>query len=137
MFVRRVWFTNDDRRELKETIELLKFLNLRITFGVSEKRLRGVNTVKSRNSKQQIHRKHFLLKNKDNKHVNGKKNVKMSSNNTKSGSSECTVILSVMYHSNLSNRSSDIRDLLIAGFIKRVSFVNNGWREQKETPSSN
>ncbi|KRY25566.1 hypothetical protein T01_14798 [Trichinella spiralis] len=79
MFVRRVWFTNDDRRELKETIELLKFLNLRITFGVSEKRLRG----------------------------------------------------------NLSNRSSDIRDLLIAGFIKRVSFVNNGWREQKETPSSN
>ncbi|KRX38380.1 hypothetical protein T05_15064 [Trichinella murrelli] len=56
--------------------------------------------VKSRNSKQQIHRKHWILKNKDNKHVNGKTNVKMSCNNTKSGSSECTVILSVMYHSN-------------------------------------
>ncbi|XP_003372351.1 hypothetical protein Tsp_10598, partial [Trichinella spiralis] len=37
----------------------------------------------------------------------------MSSNNTKSGSLECTVILSVMYHTYLSNRSSDIRDLLI------------------------
>ncbi|KRY06933.1 hypothetical protein T01_11975 [Trichinella spiralis] len=37
----RVWFTNDDRRELKETIEQLKFLYLPITFGVSEKRLRG------------------------------------------------------------------------------------------------
>ncbi|KRY07097.1 hypothetical protein T12_1713 [Trichinella patagoniensis] len=29
----------------------------------------------------------------------------MSCNNTKSGSSECIVILSVMYHSNLSGRS--------------------------------
>ncbi|XP_003372540.1 hypothetical protein Tsp_10298 [Trichinella spiralis] len=41
MLVRRVWFTNDDRRELKETIEQLKILYLPITFGVSEKRLRG------------------------------------------------------------------------------------------------
>ncbi|KRY24919.1 hypothetical protein T01_6555, partial [Trichinella spiralis] len=40
MLVRRVWFTNDDRRELKETIEQLKILYLPITFGVSEKRLR-------------------------------------------------------------------------------------------------
>ncbi|KRY24949.1 hypothetical protein T03_9668, partial [Trichinella britovi] len=59
------------------------------------------------------------LKNKDNKHVNG-------------GSSECTVILSVMHHSNVSGRSTDLRALLIA-----ISFVNNGWRELKETPSSN
>ncbi|KRY24588.1 hypothetical protein T01_8048, partial [Trichinella spiralis] len=79
--------------------------------------------VKSRNSKQKIHRKHFLLKNKDYKHVNG-------------GSSECTVILSVMYHNNVSGRSSDLRALLIAGFIRRLSFVNNGWRELKETPLS-
>ncbi|KRX20664.1 hypothetical protein T07_9571 [Trichinella nelsoni] len=42
-----------------------------------------LNEVKSRNSKQQIHRKHFLLKS------------------------------------------------------RRVSLVNNGWRELKETPSSN
>ncbi|KRX30861.1 hypothetical protein T05_8811, partial [Trichinella murrelli] len=79
--------------------------------------------VKSCNSKQQIHRKHFYLKNKDNKHRNG-------------GSSEYTVILSVMYHSNVSGRSSELRALLIAGFISRISFVNNGWRELKETPSS-
>ncbi|KRZ95091.1 hypothetical protein T08_1743, partial [Trichinella sp. T8] len=52
-------------------------------------------------------------------------------------SSECAVILSVMYHSKVSGRSSDLRALLIAGFIRRVSFVNNGWRELKETPSSN
>ncbi|KRY15186.1 hypothetical protein T12_9876, partial [Trichinella patagoniensis] len=61
----------------------------------------------------------------------------MSCNNTNSGSSEFTVILSVMYHSNVSGRSSDLRALLIAGFIRRVLFVNNGWRELKETPSSN
>ncbi|KRY04157.1 hypothetical protein T12_10829, partial [Trichinella patagoniensis] len=61
----------------------------------------------------------------------------MSCNNTKSGSSECTVILSVMYHSKVSGRSSDLRALLIAGFIRRVPLVNNGWRELKETPSSN
>ncbi|KRZ65245.1 hypothetical protein T08_14210 [Trichinella sp. T8] len=42
-----------------------------------------------------------------------------------------------MYHSKVSGRSSDLRALLIAGFIRRVSFVNNGWRELKETPSSN
>ncbi|KRX12226.1 hypothetical protein T07_389 [Trichinella nelsoni] len=41
-----------------------------------------------------------------------------------------------MYHSDVSSRSSDLRALLIAGFIRRVSFVNNGWRELKETPSS-
>ncbi|KRZ83823.1 hypothetical protein T08_11246 [Trichinella sp. T8] len=76
--------------------------------------------VKSRNSKQQIHRKHCLLKNKDSKHVND-------------GSSEFTVILSVMYHSNVSGRSSDLRALLIAGFIRRVLFANNGRRERKET----
>ncbi|KRX11466.1 hypothetical protein T07_3140, partial [Trichinella nelsoni] len=29
------------------------------------------------------------------------------------------------------------RALLIAGFIRRVSFVNNCWCELKETPSSN
>ncbi|KRX18807.1 hypothetical protein T07_3715 [Trichinella nelsoni] len=81
--------------------------------------------VKSRNSKQQIHRKHWILKNKDNKHVNG-------------GSSECTIILSVMYHRNVIGRfSSDLQALLIAYFIRRVSFVNNGWRELKETPWSN
>ncbi|XP_003373980.1 hypothetical protein Tsp_08707 [Trichinella spiralis] len=33
--------------------------------------------------------------------------------------------------------SSDLRALLITDFIRRVSFVNNGWRELKETPSSN
>ncbi|KRX38182.1 hypothetical protein T05_5545 [Trichinella murrelli] len=44
--------------------------------------------VKSRNSKQQIHRKHFLLKNR-------------------------------------------------RVFIRRISFVNNGWRELKETSSRN
>ncbi|KRY25730.1 hypothetical protein T01_13522 [Trichinella spiralis] len=38
-----------------------------------------------------------------------------------------------MYHSNVSGRSSDQRALLIASFIRRVSFVNNGWRELKET----
>ncbi|KRY05199.1 hypothetical protein T01_10058, partial [Trichinella spiralis] len=43
----------------------------------------------------------------------------MSCKNTKSmqiygGSSECSVILSVMYHSNVSGRSSDLRALLIA-----------------------
>ncbi|KRZ95170.1 hypothetical protein T08_9192 [Trichinella sp. T8] len=80
--------------------------------------------VKSGNSKQQVHRKHLLLKNKDNKHVNA-------------GSSKCTVILSVMYHSNVSGRSSELRAVLIAGFIRRVLFVNNGLRELKETPSSN
>ncbi|KRY45886.1 hypothetical protein T03_17935 [Trichinella britovi] len=41
-----------------------------------------------------------------------------------------------MYHSKVSGRS-DLRALLIAGFIRRVLFVNNGWRELKETPSSN
>ncbi|KRY24874.1 hypothetical protein T01_13313, partial [Trichinella spiralis] len=64
------------------------------------------------------------LKNKDYKHVNG-------------GSTKYTVILSVMYHNNVSGRSSDQRAVLISGFIRRVSFVNNGWRELKETPSSN
>ncbi|KRY25741.1 hypothetical protein T01_15260 [Trichinella spiralis] len=93
--------------------------------------------VKSRNSKQQIHRKHWILKNKDNKRVNGKTNIKMSCNNTKRGSSECTLILSVMYHRNVSGRfSSDLRALFIADFIRRVSFVNNGRRELKETLSS-
>ncbi|KRZ55450.1 hypothetical protein T02_12463 [Trichinella nativa] len=54
------------------------------------------------------------------------------------GSSECTVILSVMYHRNVSGRSSfDLRALLIADFIRQVSFVSNGWRELKETRSSN
>ncbi|KRY26516.1 hypothetical protein T01_2351, partial [Trichinella spiralis] len=81
--------------------------------------------IKSRNSKQQIHRKHWILKNKYNKHVNG-------------GSSECTVIFSVMHRRNVSGRfSSDLRALLIADFIRRVSFVNNGRRELKETLSSN
>ncbi|KRY44832.1 hypothetical protein T03_17667 [Trichinella britovi] len=89
--------SNHVRRERKETIEQLNIPYLPITFGV-----------KSRNSKQQIHRKHFLLKNKDYKHVNG-------------GSSEYTVILSVMYHSNVSGRSSELRALLIAGFIRRIS----------------
>ncbi|KRX54797.1 hypothetical protein T06_14090 [Trichinella sp. T6] len=41
-----------------------------------------------------------------------------------------------MYHSNVSGRSSELRALLIASFIRRISFVNNGWRELKETPSS-
>ncbi|KRZ66001.1 hypothetical protein T08_4130 [Trichinella sp. T8] len=56
----------------------------------------------------------------------------------KSGSSECTVIFSVMHRRNVSGRfSSDLRALLIADIIRRVSFVNDGWRELKETPSSN
>ncbi|KRY02969.1 hypothetical protein T01_16322, partial [Trichinella spiralis] len=42
-----------------------------------------------------------------------------------------------LYHSNLSGRSSDLRALLIADFIRRVSYVNNGRRELKETRSSN
>ncbi|KRY25993.1 hypothetical protein T01_5337, partial [Trichinella spiralis] len=45
--------------------------------------------------------------------------------------------LSVMHHRNVRDRfSSDLRALLIASFIGRVSFVNNGRREQKETRSS-
>ncbi|KRY45172.1 hypothetical protein T03_2327 [Trichinella britovi] len=50
-----------------------------------------------------------------------------------SGSSECTVILSVMYHSNVSGRSTDLRALLIASFIGRVSPSNHVRRERKET----
>ncbi|KRX54380.1 hypothetical protein T09_9602, partial [Trichinella sp. T9] len=112
-FIRRISFVNNGWRELKETPSSdWKIPCQEVIF-----------CVKSRNSKQQIHRKHFLLKNKDSKHVNG-------------GSSEFTVILSVMYHSNVSGRSSELRALLIAGFIRRISFVNNGWRELKETPSS-
>ncbi|KRX28581.1 hypothetical protein T03_15468 [Trichinella britovi] len=42
-----------------------------------------------------------------------------------------------MYHSNVSGRSSELRALLIASFIRRISFVNNGWCELKETPLSN
>ncbi|KRY04226.1 hypothetical protein T01_7367, partial [Trichinella spiralis] len=41
-----------------------------------------------------------------------------------------------MYHNNVSGRSSGLRALLIAAFIRRLSFVNNGWRELKETPLS-
>ncbi|KRX26171.1 hypothetical protein T07_7705 [Trichinella nelsoni] len=103
--------TNHVWRERKETT--------RVNFRRNAKR-HTTTLLKSRNSKQQIHRKHCLLKNKDYKHVN-----------------DCTVILSVMYHSYVSGRSSDLRALLIAGFIRRVSFVNNGWRELKETPSIN
>ncbi|KRZ85176.1 hypothetical protein T08_8528 [Trichinella sp. T8] len=48
------------------------------------------------------------------------------------------VILRLMYHKNVSGRSSsDLRTLLLADFIRRVSFGNNGRRELKETPSSN
>ncbi|KRX56138.1 hypothetical protein T09_10950, partial [Trichinella sp. T9] len=61
----------------------------------------------------------------------------VSEKRLRGSSSECAVILIVMYHSKVSGRSSDLRALLIAGFIRRVSFVNNGWRELKETPSSN
>ncbi|KRX51625.1 hypothetical protein T06_15571 [Trichinella sp. T6] len=112
-FIRRISFVNNGWRELKETPSSdWKIPCQAVMF-----------CVKSRNSKQQIHRKHFSLKNKDYKHVNG-------------GSSEYTVILSVMYHSNVSGRSSELRALLIASFIRRISFVNNGWRELKETPSS-
>ncbi|KRX12240.1 hypothetical protein T07_6107, partial [Trichinella nelsoni] len=93
--------TNHVSRERKETTRV----NIRRNAKRHTTRL-----LKSRNSKQQIHRKHCLLKNKDYKHVN-----------------DCTVILSVMYHSYVSGRSSDLRALLIAGFIRRVSFVNNGW----------
>ncbi|KRY47283.1 hypothetical protein T03_10781 [Trichinella britovi] len=39
-----------------------------------------------------------------------------------------------MHRRNVSGRfSSDLRALLIADFIRRVSFVNNGRRELKET----
>ncbi|KRY28242.1 hypothetical protein T01_12658 [Trichinella spiralis] len=42
-----------------------------------------------------------------------------------------------MHHRNVSDRfSSDPRAFLIASFIGRVSFVNNGRRELKETRSS-
>ncbi|KRX34528.1 hypothetical protein T05_8310, partial [Trichinella murrelli] len=66
------------------------------------------------------------LKNKDNKHVNG-------------GSSECTVILSVMYHSNVSGRSTDLRALLIATKRDSIEQLENSVpsnhvrRERKET----
>ncbi|KRY29460.1 hypothetical protein T03_15883, partial [Trichinella britovi] len=134
-FIRRISFVNNGWRELKETPSSdWKIPCQEVIFCRERKEITRANVgrnakrhttriVKSRNSKQQIHRKHFLLKNKDNKHVNG-------------GSSEYTVILSVMYHSNVSGRSSELRALLIAGFIRRISFVNNGWRELKETPSS-
>ncbi|KRX19879.1 hypothetical protein T07_7528 [Trichinella nelsoni] len=50
----------------------------------------------------------------------------------------CVILVSDRWRCDLScGRSSDLRALLIAGFIRRVSFVNNGWRELKETPSSN
>ncbi|KRX24584.1 hypothetical protein T07_9134 [Trichinella nelsoni] len=194
--------SNHVQRERKETIEHLNILYLPITFGI-----------KSRNSKQQIHRKHCLLKNKINKYCNvsqkcqrqiffrptrsshcrlnrrgffennGWRELKetpsrnrnipcqaimfsvsekrlhgqifdetrsatpprycnIKSRNSKeqihSGSSECTLIFSVMHRRNVSGRfSSDLQALLIAYFIRRVSFVNNGWRELKETPWSN
>ncbi|KRY33762.1 hypothetical protein T01_3395 [Trichinella spiralis] len=190
--ITRVLFENNGRRELKETqssnwkIPCQAIIDHRaIENSVSTNHIwrerketttanfgRNVNRrtttlVKSRNLKQQILRKHGLLKNKDDKHVNG-------------GSSECTVILSVMYHSNVSGRS-DIRALLIARafplvsvyanlmwfigmdsniqcnvsqkcqrqiffrrtrssrsrLITRVLFENNGRRELKETQSSN
>ncbi|KRY44268.1 hypothetical protein T03_11007 [Trichinella britovi] len=41
MLVSRVWFTNNHRREQKETINQLTISYLPITFGVSEKRLLG------------------------------------------------------------------------------------------------
>ncbi|KRY47287.1 hypothetical protein T03_6255, partial [Trichinella britovi] len=96
----------------------------RANFGRNAKR-HTTTLIKSRNSKQQIHRKHWILKNKDNKHVNGKTNVKMSCNNTKSGSSECTVILSVMYHSNVSDRSdhSILLKCFLLGCISRNSII--------------
>ncbi|KRX67937.1 hypothetical protein T09_13597 [Trichinella sp. T9] len=48
----------------------------------------------------------------------------MSCNNTKSGSSKCTVILSVMYHRNVScGFSYDLCALLIAGAFPLVSVV--------------
>ncbi|KRZ60612.1 hypothetical protein T02_7288 [Trichinella nativa] len=48
----------------------------------------------------------------------------MSCNNTKSGSSKCTVILSVMYHRNVSGGFSyDLCALLIAGAFLLVSVV--------------
>ncbi|KRY25598.1 hypothetical protein T01_3767, partial [Trichinella spiralis] len=128
--------SNHVLRERKEIIEHLKILYLPITFGVSEKRLRGqildelrrdtlprYCNIKSCNSKHQIHRKRWLLKNKDNKHVNGKKNENMSCNNTKSGSSECTVILSVMNCCMLSGRCSGPPALNIAGAFPFVSVV--------------
>ncbi|KRX12607.1 hypothetical protein T07_12928 [Trichinella nelsoni] len=68
-------YTNHVRRERKETT--------RVNFRRNAKR-HTTTLVKSCNSKQQIHRKHCLLKNKDNKHVNVKRNEKMSFNNTKS-----------------------------------------------------
>ncbi|KRY33747.1 hypothetical protein T01_2220, partial [Trichinella spiralis] len=114
-FIRRVSFVNNGWRELKETPSSNRKIPCQaIMF-----------CLKSCNSKQQIHRKHCLLKNKNDKHVNG-------------GSSKCTVILSVMCHRNVRGRSSsDLRALLIADFIPLISFVNNGRRELKETRSSN
>ncbi|KRX83500.1 hypothetical protein T06_16427, partial [Trichinella sp. T6] len=117
VFIRRISFVNNGWRELKETpssnwkipcqaiidhraIENSVSTNhiwrerketTRANVGRNAKR-HTTTLVKSRNSKQQIHRKHFLLKNNDNKHVNG-------------GSSECTVILSVMYDRNVTGKS--------------------------------
>ncbi|KRY33628.1 hypothetical protein T01_10136 [Trichinella spiralis] len=114
---RRISFVNNGWRELKETpssnwkipcqaiidhraIEISVSTNhvwrerketTRVNFRRNAK-LHTTKLVKSRNSKQQIHRKHCLLKNKIYKHVNG-------------GSSECTAILSVMYDRNVTGRS--------------------------------
>ncbi|KRY27780.1 hypothetical protein T01_15397, partial [Trichinella spiralis] len=154
--ITRVLFENNGRRELKETpssnwkipcqaiIDHRAIENSVSTNHIWRERKETTTAnfgrnVKSRNLKQQILRKHGLLKNKDGKHVNGKKMKKMSCNNTKSGSSECTVILSVMYHSNVSGRS-DIRAVLIARAFPLVSVQlensvpsNHVLRERKET----
>ncbi|KRY13710.1 hypothetical protein T12_612, partial [Trichinella patagoniensis] len=73
------------------------------------------------------------LKNKDNKHVNGKTNIKKSCNNTKSGSSECTCNVSQKCQQQIffrPTRSSRSR------LIRRALFGNNGRRELKETRSA-
>ncbi|XP_003372404.1 hypothetical protein Tsp_10166, partial [Trichinella spiralis] len=75
-------------------------------FSISCQRFKWCNnSVQSLNSNQHNYRKHCLLKTKINKHVNG-------------GSSEYTVILSVMYNRNVTGRS-----FLIAETFSFVSVV--------------
>ncbi|KRZ49087.1 hypothetical protein T02_10775, partial [Trichinella nativa] len=125
VFIRRISFINNGWRELKETSRI-SFVN------------NGWRELKETHSKQEIHSKHTLLKNKDNKHVNGKTNIKMSCNNTKSmqisgGSSECTCNVSQKCQQQICfrpTRSSRTR------LIRRGLFGNNGRRELKETRSA-
>ncbi|KRY32389.1 hypothetical protein T01_3278, partial [Trichinella spiralis] len=124
MIVRRVSFGNNGWRELKETPCLA------IMFGVSEKRPSSNSKFCIYQSPKRDHRaienfvsaNHVWRERKETTRVHFGRNAKrhtttlIKSRNSKqqihSGSSECTVILSVMYHSNTSGRfSSGLRSL--------------------------